>query len=715
MDGATLMANPKPIVTPFAETGVKNDIPESGASAPQLATMSAGFPTVTQTPINEGGIPPERADFNGLGYLTTSHLAFLNRGQWYGYDANLAGQAGGYPLHARLMLENGDIVRSTIPNNTNNPNVNMTGWIVGVPSRLVVDDSGATQQEINNKRLIVLSSVIDFNSTPIKPNCVYQTKSYIAGTNFGSCMYKYDETILKSNHNGGTIIDPSIVFTTLSDFLAKKTTSGQGCFVALNVEREIPVEIFGARPLSSFVENDIPINAAIGVASASSVSEPPRIVTIGAGEYRTSKAIVNTSLWHIVPPHIKGAGREATKIIKVTNSALGSGYLADSSVDAVLVSSPLTDNPEGGNAYLISESVKGLSLKHITETAESIGWYRHRSAMGYVDDIYSETHNTHFVFNDCWMTNFGQLWAHGGEKGYVFNVATSLRGGWLYATSTKGRAFLFDKVIYSDIKCCADHCGLDGDTGATAYRFVDCKGVSGKFNGENHRGELFSFTGSYGLSIGGQDWRAKAVANTASVPRIYASYAIVKFIGYDFLESSAALSVDERKNYEFVQRDDISTIEFDAVSLPQSPYGTSLKTPYRFAVSGSFNSKQLLANYSQLSRNVQHTLMLTTDFQQLCYVAESSRIKINSANSTDPSQPLFIYVDNQINREVGIKLSSISTNSTSPTEIATIYADDDRNPDFSTKLLAYVDNQGYLNVKAQGTGFSVHYAFNINI
>lgn len=123
------MANPKLIVTPFAELGAKNDIPESGATEPQQATMSAGWPAVTETPINEGGIPPDRKDFNGLGYLTTSHLAFLNRGQWYGFDPVFAGQIGGYPLYARLVLDNGDIVKSTIPENTGNPNINMTGWV----------------------------------------------------------------------------------------------------------------------------------------------------------------------------------------------------------------------------------------------------------------------------------------------------------------------------------------------------------------------------------------------------------------------------------------------------------------------------------------------------------------------------------------------------------------------------------------------------------
>lgn len=37
-------------------------------------------------------------------------------------------RVGGYPLNARVVLDNGDIVKSTIDGNTNDPNVDMTGW-----------------------------------------------------------------------------------------------------------------------------------------------------------------------------------------------------------------------------------------------------------------------------------------------------------------------------------------------------------------------------------------------------------------------------------------------------------------------------------------------------------------------------------------------------------------------------------------------------------
>lgn len=123
------MTNPTLITTPFAENGDKNTIPESVGAEPQNATMQAGFPPITQQKISEGGIPPERNDFNGMFNLVTQHLVHLNNGMSYEFDQEHADKIGGYPLNARLMLDNGDIVQSTIANNVNNPNLDMTGWV----------------------------------------------------------------------------------------------------------------------------------------------------------------------------------------------------------------------------------------------------------------------------------------------------------------------------------------------------------------------------------------------------------------------------------------------------------------------------------------------------------------------------------------------------------------------------------------------------------
>ena len=56
----------------------------------------------------------------------------------------------GYELNARVMLTNGDIVKSTIPNNINDPNVDMIGWVKTNNASQISDKSGLTQQKIND-------------------------------------------------------------------------------------------------------------------------------------------------------------------------------------------------------------------------------------------------------------------------------------------------------------------------------------------------------------------------------------------------------------------------------------------------------------------------------------------------------------------------------------------------------------------------------------
>lgn len=155
------MTNPKLITTAFAENGTANDIPESSAAEPQLATMTSGFPEVTQKPIAEGGIPPERADFNGILKLYGQHIVHLNKGLGYEFDADFATAIGGYPLHARIVLTNGNEVKNTIPANTTNPNTDMTGWELTGGARTdaqLITWSGRTQEEKNKD----IKSIYDF-------------------------------------------------------------------------------------------------------------------------------------------------------------------------------------------------------------------------------------------------------------------------------------------------------------------------------------------------------------------------------------------------------------------------------------------------------------------------------------------------------------------------------------------------------------------------
>lgn len=180
------MTNPTLITTPFAENGDKNIIPESVGANPQNATMQAGFPPITQQKISEGGIPPERNDFNGMFNLVTQHLVHLNNGMSYEFNQEHADKVGGYPLNARLMLSNGDIVQSTIANNVNNPNLDMSGWVK--KGSLIEVESIAELLAIQNPKDGDIANVLSFHS----------------GLGKGGGWFAYDSS--KSSTNDGVVI-----------------------------------------------------------------------------------------------------------------------------------------------------------------------------------------------------------------------------------------------------------------------------------------------------------------------------------------------------------------------------------------------------------------------------------------------------------------------------------------------------------------------------
>lgn len=79
------------IPAPFANSGTKNVIPETmpTPSASAAASWTDGFPTVCSLPLASGGIPPARADFNGLFNSITQAQAFYQSGGVYEWDATV--------------------------------------------------------------------------------------------------------------------------------------------------------------------------------------------------------------------------------------------------------------------------------------------------------------------------------------------------------------------------------------------------------------------------------------------------------------------------------------------------------------------------------------------------------------------------------------------------------------------------------------------------
>lgn len=138
---ATTLPQLQPLAMPFANNGDKNTIPASASDAPGKASLSVGFPPITQTPIEEGGIPPSRKDFNGILNLATRLQYFLQQGGYFTFDTTVATLLGGYPENAVLYYLKSDgsihLLKSAKTNNNDNfittPSFIGTSWIDVTP------------------------------------------------------------------------------------------------------------------------------------------------------------------------------------------------------------------------------------------------------------------------------------------------------------------------------------------------------------------------------------------------------------------------------------------------------------------------------------------------------------------------------------------------------------------------------------------------------
>jgi hypothetical protein len=219
---ASTLQQPAPLVEPFANSGDRNTIPQA-ATGTQRASLTEGFPPVTQLPIDRGGIPPERQDFNALGYLTTSQYFFLQNGGRFTFNPTVSAAIGGYPAGATLWYN--DTARgvwypvtSVINNNTYNF-VQYPTYIDGTKWKRAVDAFPTTQ----------ITNCI----TEIPQDIKLELNNGVLTVKAGSKIYKPDGTYTISNADKTleTTVDGKYFiytwsFTTLASMPLEYTFSG---------------------------------------------------------------------------------------------------------------------------------------------------------------------------------------------------------------------------------------------------------------------------------------------------------------------------------------------------------------------------------------------------------------------------------------------------------------------------------------------------------
>lgn len=162
------LTTPKVLAMPFAENGLKNEIPVN-ATGTNEASLTEGFPEITMKLRADGGLPPKGKDFNGLGNLLSSLFFNLQNGGRYTFMQEVSDAIGGYPQGAILTYKNTNtgeayLVESLIQNNTYNF-VTTPSYIDGVKWKKTYNDdlSGAISNVVTNDLTANMVLVSDAN------------------------------------------------------------------------------------------------------------------------------------------------------------------------------------------------------------------------------------------------------------------------------------------------------------------------------------------------------------------------------------------------------------------------------------------------------------------------------------------------------------------------------------------------------------------------
>ena len=183
------------------------DLDKPVSNSTQAAIISAVAPKADKTYVdNQLTLKANKADVytkqessdlvnNSISTALTpvnTSLDLAKRGVANRYDPSLVYNSG-----ERVVLANGDIVKSTIDGNTNDPNANMTGWVKTNSASQVFDESGVTQQEINTYQINL--------NTKVKSSVIYAAEYNLSESEDNTSIYNQ---IISDAAEGAKIVFP---------------------------------------------------------------------------------------------------------------------------------------------------------------------------------------------------------------------------------------------------------------------------------------------------------------------------------------------------------------------------------------------------------------------------------------------------------------------------------------------------------------------------
>lgn len=131
---------PQTILTPFCYAGDTRNIPATTPAGTNQFSYEAGFPPLTSTPLQSGGVPPERQDFNAAFKLLSEFIYYLQSGNQFVWCNLLDYDKGGTILGSDGALylciqANG----ATSPNTVQDPTTSTGYWVKVIDSQGILN------------------------------------------------------------------------------------------------------------------------------------------------------------------------------------------------------------------------------------------------------------------------------------------------------------------------------------------------------------------------------------------------------------------------------------------------------------------------------------------------------------------------------------------------------------------------------------------------
>jgi len=180
------MAAPTKISVPFGQDDATKTnpipVPSQIGITPGAASFDDGFPPLCATPLISGGIPPSKADMNGVLYMSTALNAWYSQGGSFVFDGSYATAIGGYPVGARLLRSDGNgfwlntaAANSTAPESSGAAAAGwVPDWTNGI-ANVSVTTADVTLNELQyGFPIIVCSGILTGNRNLIFPAVVGQ-------------------------------------------------------------------------------------------------------------------------------------------------------------------------------------------------------------------------------------------------------------------------------------------------------------------------------------------------------------------------------------------------------------------------------------------------------------------------------------------------------------------------------------------------------------